>query len=103
MTITTSTKLMDPQIWSGKIFNGDWITPTGGEYPVVEPATGAQLGVLGHAGLEDVRQAADRAAEAQKAWAQAPFDQRARVLRRVGQIWEEQDRKSTRLNSSHRC
>ncbi len=90
MTMTTSTRLMDPQIWTGKIFNGDWITPTGGEYPVVEPATGAQLGVVGRAGLEDVRQAADRAAEAQKAWAQAPFDRRARVLRHAGQIWEEQ-------------
>ena len=90
MTTTTSTTFMDPQIWTGKIFNGDWITSTGGEYPVVEPATGAQLGVVGQAGIEDVRQAADRAAEAQQAWVQAPFDQRARVLRRAGQIWEEQ-------------
>ncbi len=90
MTTTTSTTFMDPQIWTGKIFNGDWITPTGGEYPVVESATGAQLGVVGQANIEDVRQAADRAAEAQQAWAQAPFDQRARVLRRAGQIWEEQ-------------
>src|SRR6266700_5805975 len=90
MATTTSTTFMDPQIWTGKIFNGDWITPTSGEYPVVESTTGAQLGVVGQANIEDVRQAADRAAEAQQAWAQAPFDQRARVLRRAGQIWEEQ-------------
>src|SRR6266568_4431848 len=89
MATTTSTTFMDPQIWTGKIFNGDWITPTSGEYPVVEPATGAQLGVVGQANIEDVRQAADRAAEAQQAWAQAPFDQRARVLRRAGQSSEE--------------
>lgn len=36
------------------------------------------------------RRSAERAAEAQKAWAAAPFDQRARVLRRAGQLWEEQ-------------
>src|SRR6266568_5326268 len=89
MTMTISTRLMDPQIWTGKIFNGDWITPTGGEYPVVEPATGSHLGVVVRAGLEDVRQAAEQAAEAQKAWAQAPFDLRARILRRAGQLWEE--------------
>src|SRR5260370_6904258 len=90
MTTTTSTMYMDPQIWTGKIFNGDWIKSTGGEYAVVEPATGTQLGVAGQASLEDVRQAAEQAAEAQKAWAQAPFDLGARILRRAGQIWEEQ-------------
>src|SRR5438128_134966 len=89
MTTTTSTTFMDPQIWTGKIFNGDWIKSTGGEYAVVEPATGTQLGVAGQASLEDVRQAAEQAAEAQKAWAQAPFDLRARILRRAGQLWEE--------------
>jgi len=36
-----------------------------------------------------VQRAAERAAEAQKAWAATPFDQRARVLRRAGQLWEE--------------
>src|SRR2546425_3705089 len=89
MTTTTSTTFMDPEIWTGKIFNGDWIKSTGGEYAVVEPATGTQLGVAGQASLEDVRQAAEQAAEAQKAWAQAPFDLRARILRRAGKLWEE--------------
>jgi benzaldehyde dehydrogenase (NAD) len=89
MTTTSSTTLMDAQIWTRKIFNGDWITPTGGEYAVFEPATGATLGVVGRASLEDVHKAADRAAEAQKAWASTPFDERARVIRRAGQLWEE--------------
>ena len=89
MTTISSATLMDPQVWTGKIFNGEWITPTGGEYQVVEPATGNRLGVVGRASLDDVRKAADRAAEAQKAWARTPFDERARVLRRAGQIWEE--------------
>ena len=89
MTVISSTTLMDPQVWSGKIFNGDWIASTGGEYQVVEPATGARLGVVGRASVDDVRQAAERAAEAQKTWARAAFDERARVIRRAGQLWEQ--------------
>ena len=89
MTVISSTTLMDPQVWTGKIFNGDWIASTGGEYQVVEPATGARLGVVGRASVDDVRQAAERAAEAQKAWARAPFDERAQVIRRAGQLWEQ--------------
>src|SRR5258708_13579271 len=89
MTTTTSTTFMDPQIWTGKIFNGDWIKSTGGEHAVVEPATGTQLGVAGQARLEDVRLAADQAAEAQKAWAHAPVDLGARSLRRPSHLWEK--------------
>jgi benzaldehyde dehydrogenase (NAD) len=89
MTMTSSTTLMDEQIWTGKIFNGDWIASTGGEYAVFEPATGGTLGVVGRASLDDVHRAAERAAEAQKAWASIPFDERARVIRRAGQLWEE--------------
>jgi benzaldehyde dehydrogenase (NAD) len=88
-TSPSSTTLMDAPAWTGKIFNGDWISPTGGEYVVREPATGAELGVIGKASLADVQQAADRAVEAQKAWASTPADERARVLRRAGQLWEQ--------------
>src|ERR1700757_314364 len=89
MTTTSSTALLDAQVWSGKIFNGAWISPTGGEYQVIEPATGEQLGVVGRASLEDVQRAAARAVEAQKDWASVSFDERARVLRRAGQLFEE--------------
>jgi benzaldehyde dehydrogenase (NAD) len=81
---------MDQHIWEGKIFNGDWVASTGGQYAVIEPATGNQLGVVGKASLDDVRQAAEQAAEAQKAWARVPFHERAQVLRRAGQLWEQQ-------------
>jgi acyl-CoA reductase-like NAD-dependent aldehyde dehydrogenase len=89
VTTVSSTTLLEQQIWTGKIFNGDWITPTGGQYPVIEPATGTQLGVVGRASLDDVRRAADQAAEAQKAWARTSFNVRARVLRRAGLLWEQ--------------
>jgi benzaldehyde dehydrogenase (NAD) len=89
MTTTHSSTLMDSQVWSGKIFNGDWITPGGGIYPVIEPATGDQLGEIGQASTDDVRQAASRAAEAQRDWSRVPFTERARVLRRAGMFWEQ--------------
>ena len=44
MSTGTSTALLDPQVWTGKIFNGEWIAPGGGEYQVIEPATGLNAG-----------------------------------------------------------
>jgi acyl-CoA reductase-like NAD-dependent aldehyde dehydrogenase len=55
---------------------------------VVEPATGDVVGAVGRATPEDVAAAADRAAEAQRAWAALPFEDRARVLRRAGEVLE---------------
>ena len=89
MSISSLSTLLDPQIWTGKIFTGEWTAATGGEYESTEPSTGATLGVVGQASVEDVQRSADRAAEAQKAWAAVPFDQRAQVLRRAGHLWEE--------------
>jgi hypothetical protein len=89
MTTVSSTTLMDQQAWTGKIFNGDWIAPTGGgHYTVIEPATGDQIGIIGRASLDDVQRAADQAAEAQRAWARTSFNARSRILRRAGQLWE---------------
>src|SRR5947209_15278692 len=89
MAVVETTTLMDPGTWSGKIFDGSWISPEGGEYPAKEPATGRTLGSVGHAAAADVERAAKRAAEAQAEWAQAPFLQRADVLRRAAALWQE--------------
>lgn len=35
MTLLSSAAPMDPQTWTGKIFNGNWVAPMGGEYQVV--------------------------------------------------------------------
>jgi benzaldehyde dehydrogenase (NAD) len=82
--------LMDPEVWAGRIFDGEWITAGAGEYPVVEPASGAQLGVVGQASVGDVRRAAQRAAQAQREWAETPYAVRAQVLRRSAELWDEQ-------------
>lgn len=89
MAVADATVLMDSATWSGKIFDGGWTPPGGGEYPVIEPATGNTLGTSGRASNADVQRAAARAAEAQPAWARLPFDARAQVLRRAAALWEQ--------------
>ncbi|MFG3024099.1 benzaldehyde dehydrogenase [Streptomyces sp. NPDC048254] len=81
--------LLDPALWSGKASIGTWTAPTGGTAPVVEPATGDVLDVIGVATAEDVPVAAGRAARAQPAWARLPYTERAAVLRRAGDLFTE--------------
>ncbi len=81
--------LLDSGGWQGKIYSGGWIAGSGGEHPVIEPATGQELGRIGHATPADVRRAARQAGEAQPAWASAPYAERAAVLRRAGDQWHQ--------------
>jgi benzaldehyde dehydrogenase (NAD) len=82
--------LLDAVEWQGRIFKaGEWVSGRGEEYPVVEPATGAELGRMGQATAEDVAEAGRSAAEAQKEWAATPHSARAAVLRRAGDLWGE--------------
>src|SRR5215212_1830860 len=80
--------LLDDGAWQGKLWTGEWSDGTGGTYSAVEPATGETLGEVGKATPEDVHTAALRAVEAQRAWAALPFEERARVLRRAGEVLE---------------
>ena len=65
--------LLDSVAWQGNIFkNGEWTSGGGGDYPVVEPATGAELGRMGQATPADVAEAAASAA----------------VLRKAGDLWQ---------------
>jgi len=89
MAIAETATLMDPGVWTGKIFDGEWITSEDGQYDAVEPATGDTIGTVGRAGAADAERAARRAAEAQAEWGATPFIQRAEVLRRAGQLWQE--------------
>jgi benzaldehyde dehydrogenase (NAD) len=82
-------QLLDSKTWTGRIFLDGWHSGSGGEMPVVEPATGAELGRVGVATPADVRKAAQRAAEAQRAWAGASYETRADVMRRAGDLWAQ--------------
>ena len=55
MALSSLTPLMDQQVWTGKIFTGEWISSTGGEYQSTDPSTGAALGIVGHASVDDVQ------------------------------------------------
>jgi benzaldehyde dehydrogenase (NAD) len=79
--------LLDGTAWQGKVFSGGWTGGSGESYPVVSPSTGEQLALMGRATPGDVSRAAVRAQEAQKAWAAAPYNDRAAVLRRAGDLW----------------
>ena len=81
--------LLDSVAWQGNIFkNGEWTSGGGGDYPVVEPATGAELGRMGQATPADVAEAAASAAEAQRESAALPYPARAAVLRKAGDLWQ---------------
>lgn len=81
--------LLDPAVWTGLIHIDTWQPGAGGDTPAIEPATGATLGQVGLAGVEDVARAAARAVHAQAEWASRTPEERAAVLRRAGQLWEE--------------
>ncbi|HLN77544.1 MAG TPA: benzaldehyde dehydrogenase [Nocardioidaceae bacterium] len=82
--------LLDGVDWQGNIFKGgEWQAGHGGDYAVVEPATGAELGRMGQATRDDVAEAGRIAQEAQRAWAATPHTARAAVMRRAGDLWSE--------------
>jgi benzaldehyde dehydrogenase (NAD) len=80
--------LLDDGAWQGKVWTGSWTDSSGGTYDAVEPSTGDVIAPVGKADPLDVHEAAVRAVEAQRAWAAAPYEERARVLRRAGEILE---------------
>ncbi|MDS1271248.1 benzaldehyde dehydrogenase [Lipingzhangella sp. LS1_29] len=81
--------LFDTDVWSGRIFTGDWTVSRGGHSPVVSPATGVELGRVGFADAEDVSTAAATAARVHSDWAATPYSERAAVLRRAGELLHE--------------
>jgi benzaldehyde dehydrogenase (NAD) len=82
--------LLDSVDWQGNIFKaGTWQPGGAGDYAVIEPATGVELGRMGAASVADVTEAAAAAVEAQREWAALPYTARAAVLRKAGDLWQE--------------
>jgi benzaldehyde dehydrogenase (NAD) len=81
--------LLEDGAWRGKVWTGSWTDGSGGTYAAVEPATGAELGEVGRATPADVEKAGARAVQGQREWAGLPFEQRAAVLRRAGDLLGE--------------
>jgi benzaldehyde dehydrogenase (NAD) len=81
--------LLDPQLWDSKIFVRGWVTGGGGVIPVTAPATGERLGEVGVASTQDTHNASREASTAQADWQARIPEERAAVLRRAGELWEE--------------
>jgi benzaldehyde dehydrogenase (NAD) len=81
--------LLESATWHRLVFSNGWSKPDGGEAAVVAPATGGEIGRIGVANPADFARAARSAAAVQRAWAAAPYTERAAVLRRAGQLWEQ--------------
>jgi benzaldehyde dehydrogenase (NAD) len=79
---------LDESVWRGKVYSSGWKQASGGDAPVTEPATGAELGRTGIASPADVAAATAAAAAAQPGWAATPHTERAALLRRAGDIWK---------------
>lgn len=83
--------LINPAVWQGKIFTGTWGFGAAADIEVIEPATGDSLGRLGVGSAVDIDQACKTAAEAQRAWAETPFEVRAAILRRAASFFEQHE------------
>jgi benzaldehyde dehydrogenase (NAD) len=81
--------LLDQTEWTGSIFDGGWTKPSGGDAPVIEPATGKELGRVGVGSTADLSRATEAAAAAQREWASTSHEERAAVLRRAGGLFEQ--------------
>ncbi|RCW45897.1 benzaldehyde dehydrogenase (NAD+) [Halopolyspora algeriensis] len=81
--------MLDPEVWAGKIHVNGWRAGSGGSRSVTEPATGDSLGEIGVATAEDVYEASSKAAAAQQDWAGRKPAERAAVLRRAGELFEQ--------------
>ena len=62
-------EFLNQSVWSGKIFNGDWVDSTAGTIEVIEPGTGEVMATVGFANEEDVNNACLMADAAQQQWA----------------------------------
>jgi benzaldehyde dehydrogenase (NAD) len=78
--ISESNRVLEGSPWSGRIFNGQWVSPQGGTIDVDEPGSGKVLTRVGLANASDVATAARAAAAAQRAWAATPARERADVF-----------------------
>jgi benzaldehyde dehydrogenase (NAD) len=74
--------------WSAEILEAGWSAATGEPVPIREPATGAELGERADGTVDDVGAAVTRATQAQRDWASIPYEDRAAVLRRAGDLFE---------------
>ena len=80
------------------LIKGKFVAGKGEKEEVLDPATGKPIVEVAEASEEQVDAAVQAAADAFPGWAATPPKDRATLLLKLA----DRDRKSTRLNSSHR-
>jgi benzaldehyde dehydrogenase (NAD) len=70
-------------------FLADWRPGTGEVLEDTEPATGIHLASVAQSTVDDVARAAATAAAAQPAWAETSYQERARILRRAADLYDQ--------------
>ncbi|WP_271395487.1 benzaldehyde dehydrogenase [Neomicrococcus lactis] len=80
--------LFDQSTWENKINIKGW-RDASTTADALEPATGNKLASVGLASVDDVKEAANAAATAQKEWAKKKPEERAAILRKAGMLFEE--------------
>lgn len=88
--MSTLTALMNEAIWNNNVFTGTWRPSSGGATDVREPATGERLSRVGIADARDVAASASAAFDAQAAWAETHYNERAAIFRKAAQLLHEQ-------------
>src|SRR3954471_10390180 len=78
---------LNEAVWHDAVFTGRW-ERLGQPTDVLEPATGQVISRIGLVGAEEISRSAARAREAQRAWAETHFEDRARVLRKAAELAE---------------
>ncbi|KAA2252609.1 aldehyde dehydrogenase family protein [Solihabitans fulvus] len=68
------------------LIDGEWREPSGGHYPIVNPATEQVVGHAPEAGVADVADAVAAARAAFPAWSRTAPEERARLLDRVADL-----------------
>lgn len=81
-----SQQFFDSSMWTNRIYSGGWIPGGAGSADVIEPATGRTIGQAGIADVTDVARATALAVDAQRGWAETPYDEKARILRHAGDL-----------------
>ncbi|TWI50913.1 benzaldehyde dehydrogenase (NAD) [Pseudomonas duriflava] len=80
--------LLPFELWNKRLFTGDWqagpLSPT----PVIEPASGNQLGEIANADAQRVNLSSEAASQAQSLWFARPYDERSLVFRKAAQLAE---------------
>jgi benzaldehyde dehydrogenase (NAD) len=82
-------RLLDEDLWQGKLLCGSWRRGSAGTADVTDKATGETIGKIGVASVQDVTEACKLAKAAQPAWAATDPAERERVTRKVSQMLEQ--------------